>query len=75
MAFLPIIKTTYNCNKENLSSFLRPIKDDLTFKNTGYYSIFCKCGKVYIGQIGHSVEAQKSSTTETASHIFMTVKS
>jgi hypothetical protein len=41
-----------------VSSFLRPIKDDLAFKTLGVYSIPCKCGKFYIGQTGHSIETR-----------------
>jgi hypothetical protein len=69
--FLPFVGTTFNhtsrvLSKNNikivghlqrkLSSFLWPIKDDLTLKIPGVYSIPCECGKVYTGQTGYSIE-------------------
>jgi hypothetical protein len=41
-----------------LSSFLRPIKDDLALKMPGVYSIPCEHGKVYIGQTGCLIETR-----------------
>ncbi|XP_033607053.1 uncharacterized protein LOC117282253 [Cryptotermes secundus] len=37
------------------SNFLRPVKEHLGLRTPGIYSIPCECGKVYIGQTGHSV--------------------
>jgi hypothetical protein len=39
-----------------VSSFLQPVKDALGLKLHGIYGIPSKCGKVYIGQTGHSNE-------------------
>jgi hypothetical protein len=49
---------TVGLTPRKLSSLLRPIKDDLAPKMPGVYSILCECGKVYIGQTGHSVETR-----------------
>jgi hypothetical protein len=38
-----------------ISSFLRPVKDDLGLRTPGVYSIPCECGWVYIGQTGRSI--------------------
>jgi hypothetical protein len=61
VAFLPSVGTTFNVisrvlSKQNiktvgllprkLSSFLHPIRDDMTLKTPGVYSIPCECGKV-----------------------------
>jgi hypothetical protein len=35
---------------------LRPVKDDLRLKIPGVYCIPCECGKVYVGQSGHTIE-------------------
>jgi hypothetical protein len=40
-----------------VSSFLRPVKDNLGLRTPGVYRIPCECGKVYIGQSGRSVDA------------------
>jgi hypothetical protein len=39
-----------------LSSLLRPVKDHLGLRTPGVYRIPCECGRVYIGQMGHSVD-------------------
>jgi hypothetical protein len=39
-----------------LSSLLRPVKDHLGLRTPGVYRIPCECGRVYIGQTGHSVD-------------------
>jgi hypothetical protein len=39
-----------------LSSLLRPVKDHLELQTPGIYRIPCECGRVYIGQTGHSVD-------------------
>jgi hypothetical protein len=39
-----------------LSSLLRPVKDHLGLRKPGLYKSPCKCGRVYIGQIGRSVD-------------------
>jgi hypothetical protein len=44
--------------RRKLSSFLRPIKYDLALKTPGVCSIPCECGKVDIGQTGHSIETR-----------------
>jgi predicted GIY-YIG superfamily endonuclease len=41
-----------------LSSLLQPIMDNLALKTPGIYSIPCECGKVYIGQTGHSIDTR-----------------
>jgi hypothetical protein len=38
--------------------FLQPIKDDHGLKSLGIYSMPCECGKVYIGQIGCSIDTR-----------------
>jgi hypothetical protein len=38
-----------------LSSLLGPVKDHLGLRTPGVYRITCECGRVYIGQIGRSV--------------------
>jgi hypothetical protein len=40
------------------SSFLRPVKDNLGLRTPGVYKIPCECGKVYIGQTGHSMDTR-----------------
>jgi hypothetical protein len=40
------------------ASFLRPVKDDLGLKTPGVHSIPCKCGQVYIGQTGCSIDTR-----------------
>jgi hypothetical protein len=37
---------------KKVSSFIRPVKDNLGLRTLGAYRIPCECGKVYIGQIG-----------------------
>jgi hypothetical protein len=41
-----------------ITSFLQPVKDDPGLKTQGIYIIPCKCGKVKIGQTGHSIETR-----------------
>jgi hypothetical protein len=41
-----------------IASFLPPVKDDLGLKTPGVYSIPCKCGQVYIGQTGRSIDTR-----------------
>jgi hypothetical protein len=41
-----------------ISSFLRPVKDDLRLRTPVCISISCECGQVYIGQTGKSIEAR-----------------
>jgi hypothetical protein len=41
-----------------ISSFLRPVTDDLGLKTPGVYSIPCECGQIYIGQTGRSVDTR-----------------
>jgi len=41
-----------------ISSFHRPVKDDLGLGTTGVYSINCECGQVYIGQTGRSIQTR-----------------
>jgi hypothetical protein len=38
------------------SQMLKPKKDYLGLKVSGVYSILCKCGKVFIGKAGQSIE-------------------
>jgi hypothetical protein len=42
----------------NISSFLRPVKDDLELRTPGVYNIPCECCQVYIGQTGQSIETR-----------------
>jgi hypothetical protein len=73
MASLPFVASIFNCinrvlvrhNIETVdflprkvTSFLQPVKDDLGLKTAGIYSIPCECGKVNIGQTGHSIEVR-----------------
>jgi hypothetical protein len=39
-----------------LSSLLHPVKNHLGLRTPGVYRIPCECGRVYIGQTGHSVD-------------------
>jgi hypothetical protein len=39
-----------------LSSLLHPVKDHLGLRTPGIYRIPCECGRVYIGQMGRSVD-------------------
>jgi predicted GIY-YIG superfamily endonuclease len=41
-----------------LSSFLQHIKGNLALQMPDVYSITCKCGRVYIGQTGHSLQTR-----------------
>jgi hypothetical protein len=75
VALLPFAQTTYgrlsrmwpNTSKV-LSSFLRPMKDDMGLRTLGVHSIPCGCGKVYIGQTGRSME---SKVKEHHRHIWL----
>jgi hypothetical protein len=67
VALLPYVQTAYGrlsrmSAKQNIknvglqprriSSFLRPVKDDLGLRTPGVYSTPCECSQVYIGQTG-----------------------
>jgi hypothetical protein len=39
-----------------LSSLPRPVKDHLGLRTPGVYRIPCECGRVYIGQMGRSMD-------------------
>jgi hypothetical protein len=69
-ALLPYVQTTYGrlsrmLAKHNIkcfglpprqvSSFLRPVIDDLGLRTPRVYSIPCECGQMYIGQTGRAV--------------------
>jgi hypothetical protein len=41
-----------------ISSFLRPVKDDLGLRTPGVKTTPCECGQVYIGQTGRSMESE-----------------
>jgi hypothetical protein len=84
VAFLPFDVSTFNhisrvLTKHNIRTvglppkkvtrFLRPIKDDLGLKTPGIYSIPCKCGRAYIGQIRHSNET--SIKTAQSVHLLL----
>jgi hypothetical protein len=71
VAFLPFVGTVFNhisrvLARHNiksvglphvkLSSLLRPVKDHLGLRTPGVYRIPCECGRVYIGQMGRSVD-------------------
>jgi hypothetical protein len=52
-----IIKTVHVPIKK-IRQLFRTIKDDLGLKIPGVYRIHCKCGKVYTGQSGRSIETR-----------------
>jgi hypothetical protein len=54
MLSLHIINSGQPPNK--LSSFHWPVKDSVGLRTPGLYSIPCKCGKVYIGQMDRSMD-------------------
>jgi hypothetical protein len=73
VAFLSCVRSIFNCisrvlarhniksvglSPRKISSFLQPDKDDLGLRTPGVYSIPCKCGQVYIGQTGRSVDTR-----------------
>jgi hypothetical protein len=37
-------------------SYIPPVKEALGLRTLGIYSILCKCGRVYIGQSGRSIQ-------------------
>jgi hypothetical protein len=41
---------------KKISNYFTPVKDAMGLKTPGIYSIPCECGKVYIGQRGHSIQ-------------------
>jgi hypothetical protein len=43
---------------KEVSSFLQPVKGNLGLRTPGVYRILCECGKVYVGQTGHSVDTR-----------------
>jgi hypothetical protein len=51
------IKTIHIPVKENIH-MLRPIKDNVGLKVTSIYCIPSECGKVYVGQMGRSLETR-----------------
>jgi hypothetical protein len=71
VAYLPFVGTMFNRiilvlarhyiksvgmpHMKLLSSLLRSVKDHLGLR-TGVYRMTCECGRVYIGQTGHSVD-------------------
>jgi hypothetical protein len=70
-AYIPYTQTTYGClsrmlAKHNIksvalpprkiASYFPPVRDSLGLKTPGVYSIPCKCGRVYIGQSGPSIQ-------------------
>jgi hypothetical protein len=73
VALLPYVQTTYGrlsrmlaghniksvgLLARKMSSFLRPVKDDLRLRTPGVFSIPCECGQVYIGQAGRSIDTR-----------------
>jgi hypothetical protein len=73
VAFLPYVGSMFNrisrvlarhniksvgLPPRKITSFLRPVKDDLGLRTPGVYSIPCECGQVYIGQTGSSVDTR-----------------
>ncbi|XP_033606939.1 uncharacterized protein LOC117282232 [Cryptotermes secundus] len=72
VAFLPYVGTIFNqisrvlswhirsvgLPPTKVSSFLRPVKESLGLRTPGVYRIPCKCGKVYIGQTGCSIDTR-----------------
>ena len=45
-----------NLQPKKIFSCLRLVKDVLGLKTPGVYCIPCQCGKVYVGQSGHTIE-------------------
>jgi hypothetical protein len=43
---------------KKVSSFIRPVKDNLGLRTPGVYRNPCECGKVYVGQTGRSVDTR-----------------
>jgi hypothetical protein len=73
VAFLPFVGTVFNhisrvLARHNikylalpyikLTSLLHPVKDYLGLKKPGVYEIPCQCGRIYIEQIGRSVDVR-----------------
>jgi hypothetical protein len=69
--YLPYTQTTYGrlssmLAKHNIksvalppkkiASYLPPVKETLGLRTPGIYSIPCKCGRVYVGQSGRSIQ-------------------
>ena len=46
------------CCPRKISNFFCPGKDNLGLRTPGVYSIPCKCGQVYIGKTGRSIETR-----------------
>jgi hypothetical protein len=46
--------TSVGLSHMKLSSILRMVKDHLELRTLSVYRIPCECGRVYIGQMGHS---------------------
>jgi hypothetical protein len=40
------------------NNMLKPVKDNLGWNVSGIYHILCECGKVYVGQTGHTITAR-----------------
>jgi transposase len=72
VVFLPYVGPIYNrisrvlfrhkvksvgLSPKKVSSFLRPVKENLGLRTPGVYRIPCECGKVFIRQTGRSVDA------------------
>jgi hypothetical protein len=73
IAYLPYVGPTFNrinrvlarhniksvgLPQQKLSNLHRPVKDNLKLRTPGVYRIPCECGKVYIGQIGRSIDTR-----------------
>jgi hypothetical protein len=53
-----------------LSSLLHLVKDDLGLSIPGIYRIPCECSRVYMGQMGHSVDIRlKAHKTRTSGQV------
>lgn len=65
IVLLPYVQTKYGrisrivgLPLRKLSSFLRPVKDELRLGSAGVYSRLYECGQVYIGQTGRSIKTR-----------------
>jgi hypothetical protein len=52
-----IIKS-FGLSHKKVSSFLRPVRDNLRLRTPGVYTLPCECGRVCFGQTGRSVDTR-----------------
>jgi hypothetical protein len=58
----PTATTGVGLPPRRVTSFLQPIKENLSLKIMGAHSIPCECGKVYTEQTGHFIETTTSTS-------------